>query len=363
MRRKRDSMNKKIISCVYQPLKKMKFKTNRDVEKARRQLEAFHKRPLGICSAKNTVNIEYDLQIIIPAYNVEQYIEACINSVIQQKSKYNILLTIINDGSTDNTASILRHFMAIDNIEIITQDNKGFSGARNRGLKYIKGKYILFLDSDDELEPNSIDDFLSCAIENDVDILQGNWTEFASEYEKENKIDTGLTQLAVLSGYPWGKLYKWNVLESFQFPEGFWFEDTPISFILERMPYKKMNYSGRIYRYRINPNGITQTAILKNKSVDTYWITEQCLQELHEFGLKYDENVYIYFLNQIYTNYMRTRKMPTKIRRAIYILSVDCFNKYFKINYSIENERLNLIKESLCSNSYLKYELIMALLR
>lgn len=69
----------------------------------------------------------------------------------------------------------------------------------------------------------------------------------------------------VFSGYPWGKLYKYNVMEHFQFPEGFWFEDTPLSFMIAAMPYRCAAIKDIVYGYRFNPQGITATARKKKE--------------------------------------------------------------------------------------------------
>ena len=81
------------------------------------------------------MNLQYDLQIIIPAYNAEKYIEKCLNSILSQKTQYTYVITVINDGSTDETSQILSKYLDDEHVDIISQSNKGFSEARNRGLK------------------------------------------------------------------------------------------------------------------------------------------------------------------------------------------------------------------------------------
>lgn len=88
------------------------------------------------------------LSVIIPAYNVEEYIEECIQSVLNQIQK-NIEVIIINDGSTDSTADKLSSYQEIENVKIIHQENQGLSITRNRGIELAKGEYLHFLDADD----------------------------------------------------------------------------------------------------------------------------------------------------------------------------------------------------------------------
>lgn len=90
------------------------------------------------------------VSIIIPAYNVEKYIPRTLESIKSQTFK-DIEVIVINDGSTDNTLTIVKNFLKnVDfSYKIITQKNQGVSAARNRGIKEAKGKYICFLDGDD----------------------------------------------------------------------------------------------------------------------------------------------------------------------------------------------------------------------
>ena len=128
------------------------------------------------CVGDNVVELKYDLQIIVPAYNAEKYISECLDSVLSQETEYSYLITIVNDGSIDHTLDIINSYYSRypDRIEVINQENKGFSGARNAGLKVLKGKYITFLDSDDVLAPRGINSLLRNTI-GEVDIVQGSW--------------------------------------------------------------------------------------------------------------------------------------------------------------------------------------------
>ncbi|RGI64710.1 glycosyltransferase family 2 protein [Ruminococcus sp. OM08-7] len=148
---------------------------------AEKLLNAYSPRPTGSCIAQNAMKSEVDLQIIVPAHNVESFIADCLESVVQQKTKYRFLATVVNDGATDRTGEIVEKYRAKypKLIETITQENKGFSDARNTALSCLKGSYITFLDSDDLLKEGAVEHLMSCAEAEDADIVQGNWTEFA----------------------------------------------------------------------------------------------------------------------------------------------------------------------------------------
>lgn len=125
------------------------------------------------------------ISVIIPAYNVEEYIEECLISVMNQTLK-EIEIICIDDGSTDDTLRILNNLKDEDpRMCIISQENKGLSSARNRGILKSQGQYILYLDSDDKLELDALEKIYSVLAVNDYDILYFSAGCFATE---ENKL-------------------------------------------------------------------------------------------------------------------------------------------------------------------------------
>lgn len=354
-------MIKKVIkSIVLLGADVVAVKSKIKVKEARDILQKYSSKPIGECFANNIIDTQYDLQIIIPAYNVEKYIKECIQSVTSQNLKYSILITIVNDGSTDETDSIVKSYPEVIGehirINVIEQINKGLSSARNSAIKIIKGKYITFLDSDDVLSQNAINDMLDIAYEKDVDILQGGWYTFSYDNRGKYIIDEKVGNNNI-SGFPWGKLYKYSVLEHFQFPEGYWFEDTPISFILAAMDWHCVTVKNIVYGYQQNPNGITATSVYRKKSVDSYWITEQCLEEFPKFGLEYNQQAYEYFLRQSIMNEGRIIKQPRQVREAVFILTADLMEHYFK-EFTTENLSMKKIESALRKKQFIKFELL-----
>lgn len=112
------------------------------------------------------------VSIIIPIYNVEQYLDRCIKSVINQTYK-NIEIILVDDGSTDKCPEICDQYAQKDNrIVVIHKENGGLSSARNAGMKVLKGEYMLFVDSDDWIKENTVEELLQIAIEHDVDFVR-----------------------------------------------------------------------------------------------------------------------------------------------------------------------------------------------
>lgn len=116
-----------------------------------------------------------DLSIIVPVYNVEEYLEECLKSIYKiEEIKYEVIL--VNDGSKDRSFEIMQEFknMYGDRTIIIDKQNGGLSSARNAGLRIAQGKYVAFIDSDDFIDPNEFEKIVRKSTEFDLDIGIGN---------------------------------------------------------------------------------------------------------------------------------------------------------------------------------------------
>lgn len=122
--------------------------------------------------------IEKLVSIIVPIYNVENYLVECINSVLAQ-TYTNFELLLVNDGSTDNSGIICNSFLVKDNrIRVFNKDNGGLSSARNYGLDKSIGDYIIFLDSDDYwLSTDCLEKLVKVAVDYNADIVRGEYKE------------------------------------------------------------------------------------------------------------------------------------------------------------------------------------------
>ena len=129
-------------------------------------------------------NDEDLISIIVPVYNVEKYLEQCLESLLNQTYK-NIEIIVVNDGSTDCSLDILKRYALKDKrIKIYSQKNQGLSKARNKALEQIDGKYIMFVDSDDWIEINTCETALYELKKNDSDIVM--WA-YKREYLNSSK--------------------------------------------------------------------------------------------------------------------------------------------------------------------------------
>lgn len=167
--------------------------------------------------------MKIEVSIIIPAYNAEKYIKRCINSIKKQTyMKFEAL--IVNDGSTDNTKKVIESNISDDaRFILIDKKNAGVSAARNDALAKARGKYVMFVDSDDWLEKNMIELMLKKAEHDDLDIVFCAFNEYYENDKRTSKImlnDNGISNcLSLIStnstnfgGYPWNKLIKKDII-------------------------------------------------------------------------------------------------------------------------------------------------------
>ncbi len=163
------------------------------------------------------------VSVIIPVYNVEKYLKECLDSVINQTLK-DIEIICINDGSTDNSLTILEEYAAKDSrIKLINQENQGVGTARNNGIEKSSAPYIMFLDSDDYFMPQTCQKAYETIIENNSDIgIFGNYKlleqNIINEYENWQKATLEIAQennYADFQVYLWDKIYKKEFLNKY----------------------------------------------------------------------------------------------------------------------------------------------------
>lgn len=287
------------------------------------------------CCCSHSLNPVYDLHIIVPAYQQEQYISECIDSILSQKTQYSYYLTIVDDGSTDGTAALLDKYKNWDNVSIIRQSNQGLSAARNRGMETILGKYLMFVDSDDLLCPDAIDRLMKEAFEQDADVVEGSYLVFNDKgIVRTNKCSHYVggqhEWKGRLSGYAWGKVYKSTLFVRFQFPKGLWFEDTIMLYLIYSQCRKIVTIAPDVYQYRANDKGISAVSVGKKKVLDTLWINSLLLKEsLGEKVAKNDELLPIY-LGQVQIDFQRiVSLLDYKTCKASFIWHQYLLNTYF----------------------------------
>lgn len=247
-----------------------------------------------------------EVSIIIPVFNVEKYLEECINSVIKQDlNKMEII--IINDGSTDKSLDIINYYH--DNykfITVINQENKGLSYSRNIGIEKANGKYIVFLDGDDYINSTCLSEFYYICEENDLDILAFDYIMYFEdedifENDKKNTLPYSkeiyngenlfnlLFESDIEKGYAVVYMYKKSFLinNNLKFYNGILYEDG--LFICKALirANRTMYIPRDAYVYRIRANSIVNS-VPTNLNVNSNIII---IDELMKFYKENEENL------------------------------------------------------------------------
>ena len=214
------------------------------------------------------------ISIIVPVYNVDKYVERCINSICEQ-SYSNIEIILVNDGSTDLSGDVCEKWALLDKrIKYIVQLNQGLSAARNIGIDNADGKYLFFVDSDDWIEKETINRLYSCILENDVEIaccgFRMSFDDDAKNYlfteggsalfERTEIMEEYLTGKRICT-VAWNKLYLANLFMGVRFPLNCIHED---EFTIYKLIYKtkKVYYLNEIlYNYYQRADSIMAQAI------------------------------------------------------------------------------------------------------
>jgi glycosyltransferase EpsJ len=178
------------------------------------------------------------VSVVIPVYNVEEYIQKCLDSLINQTLQ-DIEIICVNDGSTDNSLKVLEEHAAKDQrIKVINQENVGVSQARNNGLKLVTGEFIGFCDPDDYLSLDYYEKLYNAAITNDCDIAACGITKFRDDkykvfiaFDETKTAETYYDKLLLLNApndsYIVNKIYKTSEFKknNLEFIKGLVYED------------------------------------------------------------------------------------------------------------------------------------------
>ena len=219
------------------------------------------------------------ITVIVPVYNVEDYLDKCLDSVIKQTYK-NIEIIVVNDGSTDNSGEICQEYAQKDNrITYVEQENGGLSDARNAGLERMTGSYVTFVDSDDWIEQDYVEVLYNKLTEYQADVSVGNYYSYNEDegmyyfhingdsyYEKvfdnvsifENLYESQeMKSFALISA--WGKLYKASLFDYIRFDKGKLGEDGYMNQKLYLLVQKVIYINQGLYAYRQRSGSITKT--------------------------------------------------------------------------------------------------------
>ena len=278
------------------------------------------------------------ISVIVPVYNVEQYLEECIESLINQTMQ-DIEIILIDDGSSDNCGLICDCFeKKYSNITAIHQKNGGLSYARNQGLSIAKGEYISFIDSDDFINVRMLEVLYNACITNHTKMsacnyfyIKDNNVQYETETNKVFKLSSVELMKNIFSPgngigvFAWNKLYHRSLLEEKPFPEGKLYEDMgSIYKMIFAAEYISFVDSG-LYYYRKFRKGAITTYAYSEKEFDRIGFIDEMTEfirknapEIYMDSINYKyEIVYLPVLNNMILSNVYDSKMYKKVRNEI----------------------------------------------
>ena len=314
--------------------------------------------------------MSYELSVIIPVFNAEDYIKECLDSVVDHSLGIdNIEVIIVNDNSCDSTLDIISQYTdKYPSFKLISnKSNLGPGESRNMALKEVSSDYVTYLDADDFISQNAYEDALSKINEFNADLLIYNWETYTgSDYVEpinihqqntlENKLITDIKQnpKLFLSTAPWNKIYHRSLFKYLKFSKGF-YEDNIVA-ILALINAKRIFLSkDSIYYYRKNSDSTTE-----NITVDSSIHLSNSIKEIFDLRYEYPEflnDLKLLNINFIYdilfwTYYYNWAladelKIINKLKSVIIPLKkedIDRFKQLFPDKLSYEKDILDLDK-------------------
>lgn len=294
------------------------------------------------------------ISVIIPVYNVQDYLNKCIDSVIAQSYK-NLQIILINDGSTDNSLSILNKYLKIDNrIEVHSKTNGGLSDARNFGLNYAKGEYVSFVDSDDVLDINMLEILIKSICENNCDIAVCNYyfvknnKQFCKSASDTSFVLDSNQALDMLydsnkfGNFAWNKLYKINLFDDIRFPVGKKYEDIWIMHELYAKSNNIVFIDKPLYYYYFR-----NQSIVAEESIDSYFEYFYALINRAKSPVSQTRMNFLSknFLNRIIKSqkFIYNKKLNSKKRAKLKEICEYCYTKFSLLEYLSDSDKKRLL--------------------
>ena len=296
--------------------------------------------------------MEKDLiSVIVPVYNVEKYLEKCVNSIINQTYK-NLEIILVDDGATDNSGKMCDEFAKKDSrIKVIHKENGGSADARNSGLDKVTGKYILFVDSDDCLNKKMIEILHNEIIKESRDIVLCEYekvNENDIEFEKEietykilNHTKESIFELYYGMGHkhekvvvPWGKLYKKELFDGIRYPKGRKGED---ELTLYKVFYKANNIveiNAKLYYYLQREGSLSSDWYIKPR----HYMVDALEEEIKFFVNKKEERYQVLVVKRLLRELKHNYNFKLKSTKKYGDIFIKYYEKYK--NQIMENKKL-----------------------
>lgn len=241
------------------------------------------------------------ISVIVPVYNVREYVGKCLESICKQTYK-NLEIIVVDDGSTDGSGVICDEYAAKDSrISIIHQANGGLSAARNAALDVAKGEFVGFVDSDDWIEPEMYECLFKTLFDNNVSISacsyfkdkDGHSEPYASggevytRYGKDAMWELFYNRTYKI--FAWNKLYRRNLFEEIRFPVGMYGEDVAVIYRLLAKSGGVSYLKKPLYHYVCRKESITRQSYYNAKVELDYFLVHA---DRNRFLFTYDKEIW-----------------------------------------------------------------------
>lgn len=276
------------------------------------------------------------ISVIVPVYNVEEYLDVCLDTIIMQTFK-DFEVICVDDGTQDSSGEILDKYALFDKrIKVIHQENKGLSGARNTGVEAANGEYIMFVDSDDYISPLILENLYKNVKQNKSDFVFCNLcivrsdtfqTEVWDFLDKEKFFANVHGTYFCEEDMPpelyfnfhvcaYAKLYRHDFIKDFKFPQGLIFEDMPY-FAQCYLNAKRISFDfNPYYFYRVLREGsIIQSA--DKRFVDIFK-TQRLRRDIFKQSGKYDKYKNIILITQIKDLIQKLASTKGQVRQLMF---------------------------------------------
>ena len=237
------------------------------------------------------------VSIIVPVYNIENYIRVCVESILAQ-TYASLELILVDDGSKDNSGILCDEYAVIDpRVKVIHKENGGVSSARNAGLRQAKGDWIMHVDGDDWIEPDMIEALIEAAKATEADLVFSDFIKYGPNAGNNqlpswnsDKIDSMSRYIAYVMTTIWGSIAKRSLYidHSLKSPEGISYcEDFHLIVRLCHFAKKIVNVHRPFYHYRYRPTSIMSNMSRKTES-DEQWVYQDTIRFFKEQGVYED---------------------------------------------------------------------------
>ena len=284
----------------------------------------------------------YKVSVVVPIYNVEQYVGKCVDSILGQTYKdYELIL--VDDGSLDGSGKIADEYVLSDErITVYHKANGGLSDARNYGLDRARGEYICFIDSDDWIEDNYLYELVRLMDEYQADVVICDYKSNSGEGvisqpdKEEITQESGIEAIDNIWGsryseyvVAWNKMYRRTVFNDIRYTVGMIHEDEAICADIYCHASKVVRTNKILYNYRVNNSTSIMTTGYSLKRLDILKAIEIRMDILKNRGLqKYYEKDSFKYLYKIILNELEVKKLDGDNTQIIKELKQKYWNKY-----------------------------------